>query len=66
VIEAASGGGLQVSITFGAATSPDEQHPISSTGSGSREGLGVTVGLGVGDGLALVNPHPHNASRIKS
>jgi len=57
VIEAASGGGLQVSATSGAATSPDEQVD-------SWEGWVVAVGLGVGDGLAGTIPHAHNASRM--
>ncbi len=58
MIVAASGGGLQVSITSGVATSPDGRL-------GSRVGRVIAVGLGVGDGLGVVTPHALNASRRK-
>jgi len=56
VIEAASGGGLQVLTTSGAATSPDEQLLTPPTGSASREGRSVAVGAGglvSGTGVAV-------------
>lgn len=58
MIEAVSGGGLQVPTISGAATSPDEQLD-------SGEGWVVAVGLGMGDGLVSVNSQALIASRTK-
>jgi hypothetical protein len=66
VIEAASGGGLQVSTTSGAAASPVEQLPTSFTRSGRAEGWVVAVELGKGDGLGAITPQAHNVVRLRS
>jgi hypothetical protein len=65
VIEAASGGGLQVSTASGAAASADGQLPAAPPGSGGREGWVVPAGLGIGDGLVVVLPQALDASEMR-